>query len=113
MPYLPRLSCIYSNYVQVLARAIVNAAEARFSKLSPEQVPHNNPLSVMKAAASHLGKRESRETGGAELGRVHKNSPASKALSEYNKAKIGKGGDVEKEVSRLIQERGFMHKGEE
>jgi hypothetical protein len=94
---------------QVLARAIVNSAEARFSKLHPDQVPHN-PVGVMHAAASHLGKREERETGS-----VHKNSPAAKALSAYNKAKIGRGGDVEREVSRLMAERGLtsMHKGEE
>jgi len=91
---------------QVLARAIVNAAEARFSKYQKEQVPHN-PIGVMKAAASHLGKREQRETG-----IVHKESPAAKSLSEFHKSQIGKGGEVEREVGRLMQERG-MHKGEE
>ncbi|KAG7667331.1 hypothetical protein Ndes2526B_g04162 [Nannochloris sp. 'desiccata'] len=92
---------------EVLARAIVNAAEARFSKYQAEQVPHN-PVGVMKAAASHLSKREQRETG-----IVHKESPAAKALSEFHRSQIGKGGDVEREVGRLMQERGLVHKGEE
>jgi hypothetical protein len=92
---------------QVLARAIVNAAEARFSKLEPSQKSHTT-VGVMKAAASHLGKREERETGS-----VHKESPAAKALSEYNKSKIGRGGEVEQEVSKLMEEREWMRKGEE
>ena len=59
----------------------------------------------MAAGASHLCKREERETGS-----VHAGSPAAKALSEYNKAKIGKGSEVEREVEKLMQQHGLLQR---
>jgi len=92
----------------VLAHAIVNAAEARFSKYQPEQKPQN-PIGVMKAAASHLGKREYRETG-----IFHKESPAAKTQSEFRKSQIGRGNpEVQREVGRLMQERSLVNRREE
>lgn len=58
---------------EVLADAIVNAAEARLSKMTDDQKP-KNVEGIMKAATSHLSKREQRETG-----KVHKESVAAKA----------------------------------
>lgn len=92
----------------MLARAIVNAAEARFSKYHPEQKPQN-PIGVMKAAASHLGKREFRETGV-----FHKESPAARTQSEFHKSEIGRGNpEVQREIGRLMRERGLVYRREE
>ena len=86
----------------MLAAAIVNAAEERSSGMTEEQVPHST-IGVLKAAASHLSKREQRETGS-----VHPGSPAAKALAAYNSAVAGHGGEVEKEVAAKMKERGWF-----
>lgn len=72
-PVRPSFKTEWLLYVQVLAEAIVNAAQERFSGMAAEQIAHN-PVGVMKAGLSHLSKREERETGS-----VHKGGLASLA----------------------------------
>jgi hypothetical protein len=81
----------------------VNAAEARFSKYTPDQVPHH-PEGVMKAAVSHLSKREQRE-----VGKIQKESVAAKAQSAMNKAVLVEGGaeDVTRAVDEKSRRRGI------
>lgn len=89
---------------EVLADAIVNAAEARLSKMTDEQKP-KNVEGIMKAATSHLSKREQRETG-----KVHKESVAAKAQSAMSKALLLEGGveDVTEAVRKKAVHRGLI-----
>lgn len=99
-----------ANYAKphVLAEAIVNAAQERMSGMTPAQKPHT-PVGVIKAGASHLCKREQRETGA-----VHPGSPAARAQAVLAAARGGGGrGDdndaqqVVNEVSAIMEERGL------
>lgn len=69
--------------------------------MSEEQKPKSS-VGVMRAAVSHLSKREERETG-----RVHAGSPAAKAQSALAHAEQGEGGQVEQRLREAMRARGF------
>lgn len=87
---------------QVMAEAIVNAAQERFSGMAPEQVPKSSQ-GYIRAAVSHLSKREVRETG-----RVHPGGAAARAQATLAHSLDGDETDVERNVGRVMKSRG-MH----
>ena len=69
--------------------------------MTPEQVPQS-PRGYLRAAASHLCKREERETG-----RVHPGSPAAKVQSALSASERGTATEVEEEVGRIMDKKGL------
>jgi len=89
----------------VMAQAIVNAAQERFSGMHQQQIPRNS-LGVLRAAESHLSKREKRETG-----KIHKGSLAARTQGIVSVVESGGENDVEQRVRRVMAARkiGAMH----
>lgn len=94
----------FKQDIDVLARAVVNAACERFSGMNAEQIPRHNPLGVLKAATSHLSKREERETG-----KHAKGSLASNVQSALGRVSHGTGKDIENAVMKAMVEKGITN----
>ena len=84
---------------EVVAEAIVNAAQERFSGMTPEQIPHN-PFGVMRAGVSHLSKREFRETG-----EIHAGGLTAHAQAALQAARAEKHTEVEDQVREVMRKR--------